>query len=106
MPPASDRIQGDAPWRFNDLMAIGLMQAAAAAGTRTSPGALSVGGLRRHLRQRADLPTADDRAAQLELAGERAVEKVLARLEEGRDAIDDGLLATTLVVRGSTGPRA
>jgi LacI family transcriptional regulator len=90
---------------FNDLMAIGLMQAAAAADINV-PGALSVAGFDDIFGSELIVPPLTTVQAQLELAGERAVEKVLARLEEGRDAIDDGLLATTLVVRGSTGPRA
>ncbi len=90
---------------FNDLMAIGLMQAAAAAGIDV-PGVLSVAGFDDIFGSELIVPPLTTVQAQLELAGERAVEKVLARLEESRDAIDDGLLATTLVVRGSTGPRA
>ncbi|WP_404429865.1 LacI family transcriptional regulator [Microbacterium lacus] len=90
---------------FNDLMAIGLMQAAAAAGIDV-PRSLSVAGFDDIFGSELIVPPLTTVQAQLQVAGERAVAKVLAQLDGDRDAVDDGLLATTLLVRGSTGPAA
>ncbi|MBW9120456.1 LacI family DNA-binding transcriptional regulator [Microbacterium trichothecenolyticum] len=90
---------------FNDLMAIGLMQAAASAGLKV-PGALSVAGFDDIFGSELIVPPLTTVQAQLERAGERAVEKVLAQLENDVEELDDGPLATRLIVRGSTGPRA
>lgn len=90
---------------FNDLMAIGLMQAAAAAAIAV-PGTLSVAGFDDIFGSELIVPPLTTVRARLQLAGERAVEKVLAQLDEDAAPVDDGLLATSLIVRGSTGPRA
>lgn len=89
---------------FNDLIAIGLMQAAAASGVAI-PGDLSVAGFDDIFGSELIVPPLTTVRAQLVEAGDRAVRRVLARL--GGDvagAADDGLLATALIVRGSTGP--
>ncbi|MCT9821371.1 LacI family transcriptional regulator [Microbacterium sp. W1N] len=90
---------------FNDLMAIGLMQAAAAAGL-VVPDALSVAGFDDIFGSELVVPPLTTVQAQLEVAGERAVEKVLAELDDVTGTVDDSTLATALVVRGSTGPAA
>ncbi|WP_435526715.1 LacI family DNA-binding transcriptional regulator [Microbacterium aurantiacum] len=87
---------------FNDLMAIGFIQAATAAGTRI-PEDLSVAGFDDIFGSELILPAVTTVRAQLELAGERAVAKVLEALGDAGDPVSDELLATTLVVRESTG---
>lgn len=90
---------------FNDLMAIGLMQAAASAGVDV-PGTLSVAGFDDIFGSELIVPPLTTVQAQLERAGERAVEKVLSQLGNDVDENNDGPLPTRLIVRGSTGPRA
>ncbi|CAN7470705.1 LacI family transcriptional regulator [Microbacterium foliorum] len=90
---------------FNDLMAIGLIQAASASGIRV-PDELSVAGFDDIFGSELIVPALTTVRAQLELAGERAVGKVLEALGDAMEAVSDEPLATTLVVRGSTGPVA
>ncbi|WP_457101993.1 LacI family DNA-binding transcriptional regulator [Microbacterium sp. P5_E9] len=87
---------------FNDLLAIGLMQAAAAKGI-TVPDQLSVAGFDDIFGSELITPPLTTVRAQLVEAGERAVANLLARLagDEAADAMPP--LATTLVVRASTG---
>ena len=87
---------------FNDLIAIGLMQAAAEHGIRV-PGELSVAGFDDIFGSELLVPALTTVRAQLVLAGRRAVEALLVRIE-GKDAdIPGQLLETSLIVRGSTG---
>jgi LacI family transcriptional regulator len=89
---------------FNDLMAIGLMQAAAAAGV-TVPGKLSVAGFDDIFGSELIVPPLTTVQAQLEVAGGRAVQSILSQLtNDGAAGGDDSPLPTTLIVRGSTGP--
>lgn len=90
---------------FNDLMAIGLIQAATAAGTRI-PEDLSIAGFDDIFGSELIVPTLTTVRAQLQLAGERAVGKVLEALGDATEPVSDEPLATTLIVRGSTGPIA
>lgn len=90
---------------FNDLMAIGVMQAAATAGVEV-PSRLSVAGFDDIFGSELIVPPLTTVQAQLELAGERAVEKILSQLEGDAFSSDDRLLETRLIVRGSTGPRS
>lgn len=90
---------------FNDLMAIGLMQAAAAAGIAV-PGSLSVAGFDDIFGSELIVPPLTTVQGQLQVAGERAVQSVLSQLDNATDAEAGELLATTLIVRGSTGPIA
>jgi LacI family transcriptional regulator len=93
---------------FNDLIAIGLMQAAAAEGL-TVPGDLSVAGFDDIFGSELITPPLTTVRAQLVIAGERAVESLLAELaSDGGDLAppDNPLLATTLIVRDSTGSAA
>ena len=87
---------------FNDLMAIGLMRAAAAQGVRV-PEELSVAGFDDIFSSELITPSLTTVRAQLVEAGERAVANLLARLagEEEHDLQQP--LQTTLVVRDSTG---
>lgn len=87
---------------FNDLMAIGLIQAASAAGIRV-PEDLSIMGFDDIFGSELIVPALTTVRAQLELAGERAVQKLLAQLGHNADQVDDELLATNLIIRGSTG---
>ncbi|MDF2993687.1 MAG: LacI family transcriptional regulator [Microbacterium sp.] len=87
---------------FNDLLAIGVMQAAAQQGIRV-PGQLSVAGFDDIFGSELITPPLTTVRAQLVEAGERAVTDLLATLTgEGQDAASP-LLATSLIVRGSTG---
>ncbi|WP_345800117.1 LacI family DNA-binding transcriptional regulator [Microbacterium sp. AZCO] len=91
---------------FNDLMAIGLVQAAAAAGVSV-PDDLSIAGFDDIFGSELIVPPLTTVGSQLVLAGQRAVDSLLARLDGRPDESLDELLATTLVVRGSTAaPRA
>jgi len=90
---------------FNDLMAIGVMQSAAAAGI-VVPAALSVAGFDDIFGSELIVPPLTTVQAQLEKAGERAVASVLAQLGGDTVAAEDSLLQTRLIVRGSTGPYA
>lgn len=88
---------------FNDLMAIGVMQAAAAAGIAV-PASLSVAGFDDIFGSELIVPPLTTVQAQLEQAGARSVANVLAQLGGDTAAVDDSLLQTRLIVRGSTGP--
>ncbi|WDM42156.1 LacI family transcriptional regulator [Microbacterium luteolum] len=88
---------------FNDLMAIGLIQAASSAGMRI-PADLSIAGFDDIFGSELIVPALTTVRAQLQLAGERAVGKVLEALGDATEPVSDEPLATTLVVRGSTGP--
>ncbi|QKJ18261.1 LacI family DNA-binding transcriptional regulator [Microbacterium hominis] len=89
---------------FNDLIAIGIMQAAADRGIRI-PDDLSVIGFDDILGSELIVPALTTVRSQLPAAGARAVASILRRVEataEPPDA-DLPLLETTLIVRGSTG---
>ncbi len=88
---------------FNDLMAIGLMQAAASASI-VVPDQLSVAGFDDIFGSELIVPPLTTVQAQLELAGERSVAKLLGQFDDQQGIIDDSALATSLIVRGSTGP--
>ncbi|HJB63765.1 MAG TPA: LacI family transcriptional regulator [Candidatus Microbacterium pullistercoris] len=90
---------------FNDLMAIGLIQAASAAGIRI-PEELSVAGFDDIFGSELIVPALTTVRAQLQLAGERAVGKLLEALGDATEPVSDDPLATMLVVRGSTGSAA
>ncbi|NQX34505.1 LacI family DNA-binding transcriptional regulator [Herbiconiux sp. VKM Ac-2851] len=91
---------------FNDLIAIGLMQAAATEGIRV-PRDLSVAGFDDIFGSELITPRLTTVRAQLVAAGERAVASLLAELagddDTERTRPENPLLATTLVVRESTG---
>ncbi len=92
---------------FNDLMAMGIMQAAAAVGLDV-PGELSVAGFDDIFGSELITPSLTTVRAQLVTAGERAVESLLAGLSSDEATAPlppNPLLATSLVVRESTGPR-
>jgi LacI family transcriptional regulator len=87
---------------FNDLMAIGLMRAASETGLQI-PHQLSVAGFDDIFGSDFIQPTLTTVRSDLEMAGQRAVERLLARLGEGRqEEVPDDLLDTTLIVRRST----
>lgn len=88
---------------FNDLMAIGLIQEATAAGL-VIPDDLSIAGFDDIFGSELIVPALTTVRAQLELAGQRAVNRLLQVLADTHDDSEDHPLATTLVVRGSTGP--
>jgi LacI family transcriptional regulator len=88
---------------FNDLLAIGIMQAAVEQGVNV-PEQLSVAGFDDIFGSELISPPLTTVRAQLVEAGERAVTDLLATLAGDTDAAASALLATTLVVRGSTGP--
>ncbi|WP_224391218.1 LacI family DNA-binding transcriptional regulator [Pseudonocardia sp. ICBG1293] len=85
---------------FNDLVAIGLMQAAAHAGVGV-PGRLSVTGFDDIFGSELIEPALTTVRSPLQLAGRRAVEHLLAGLA-GRTVEPAGALAAELVVRRST----
>jgi LacI family transcriptional regulator len=85
---------------FNDLMAMGVMQAAAEQGVRV-PEQLSVAGFDDIFGSQLISPPLTTVRAQLVQAGERAVQDILAALD-GQALTEGELLATELVVRGST----
>lgn len=88
---------------FNDLIAIGLMQAASSEGIGV-PSDMSVVGFDDIFGSELIVPALTTVRAQLVDAGHRAAIKIISRLEGTEDShIDDGPLDTTLVVRGSTG---
>jgi LacI family transcriptional regulator len=88
---------------FNDLLAIGLMQALAQAGVRV-PDELSVAGFDDIFGSELIVPPLTTVRSQLELAGHRAASHLLAELA-GAPAVGEApLLSTELVVRGSTAP--
>lgn len=84
---------------YNDLIAMGVIQAATAAGVSV-PGHLSVAGFDDIFGSDLITPALTTVRSQLLLAGERAVNQLLGIAEEG----GEDLLHTELVVRGSTGP--
>ncbi|SDY66469.1 transcriptional regulator, LacI family [Herbiconiux ginsengi] len=91
---------------FNDLIAIGLMQAAMSEGIRV-PQDLSVAGFDDIFGSELITPALTTVRAQLITAGERAVLNLLAELANDDSASglpDNPLLTTTLVVRASTAP--
>lgn len=89
---------------FNDLIAIGLMQAASARGMRV-PDDLSIAGFDDIFGSELIVPPLTTVRSRLVEAGERAVRGILARTNQAPSP-DGGLLQTELVVRGSTGPAA
>ncbi|WP_062298746.1 LacI family DNA-binding transcriptional regulator [Demequina maris] len=88
---------------YNDLMAMGLIQAARAAGRRV-PEDLSIVGFDDIFGAALITPALTTVRADLELAGEHAVTHLLALMGEGAAPADCDELATELVVRDSTGP--
>lgn len=89
---------------FNDLIAIGLMQAAAEQDI-SIPAQLSVAGFDDIFGSELIVPALTTVRAQLVRAGEMAVASLLAQ-SEAQTRPDLPLLETTLIVRGSTGPTA
>jgi len=87
---------------FNDLIAIGLMQAAAQRGV-TVPDDLSVAGFDDIFGSELISPPLTTVRSELETAGKRSVRTLLARLEGDDAEIETGLLTTTLIIRESTG---
>lgn len=87
---------------FNDLMAIGLIKAAIAAGIRV-PEDLSVTGFDDIFGSELIVPALTTVRAQLQQAGESAVRQLVEAIDGGTPS-NDGPLETTLVVRDSTGP--
>ena len=87
---------------FNDLMAIGLIQAAAQAQIAV-PTQLSIAGFDDIFGSELIVPPLTTVAAQLVVAGERAVEMLLDQLEGKGASGDSAPLGTNLIVRGSTG---
>ena len=88
---------------FNDLLAIGLIQAATAAGIRI-PAELSVVGFDDIFGSDLITPSLTTVRAPLEEAGRRATEHLLARLEGHPPTQFEERLGTTLVLRESTAP--
>ncbi|WP_353816613.1 LacI family DNA-binding transcriptional regulator [Agromyces sp. SYSU T00266] len=89
---------------FNDLIAIGLMQGAAARGVGI-PDELSVAGFDDIFGSELITPSLTTVRSELETAGRRSVRNLLARTEGEERVADPALLATKLIVRESTGPR-
>ena len=89
---------------YNDLMAIGFMQAVTAAGRRV-PADVSVIGFDNIVD--ADLvdPGLTTIAAPLVSLGSTAVARLVGRPGLSREPLEPILLPTRLVLRGSTGPR-
>lgn len=89
---------------FNDLIAIGMMQAATAADVSV-PGQLSVAGFDDIFGSDLISPGLTTVRAPLVDAGERAVRNLVARLaaDAAPSAADEEPLQTELIVRGSTG---
>ena len=91
---------------FNDLMAIGLMRAAAANGVAV-PEQLSVAGFDNIFGSELIVPALTTVRSDLEKAGERSVEQLLAALGVIEESTPlDELLDTSLIVRASTAPVA
>jgi LacI family transcriptional regulator len=88
---------------FNDLMAIGLVQEAAAHGVAV-PAELSIAGFDDIFGSDLITPTLTTVRAQLELAGQLAVRHLLAEVRDDVAPPAPDPLATELVVRASTGP--
>lgn len=93
---------------FNDLMAIGLLRAAAERGIAV-PGQLSMAGFDDIFGSDLTTPALTTVRTPLADAGERAVRYLLARVAsrgESAPIVDEALLPTELIVRGSTGSPA
>lgn len=89
---------------FNDLIAMGLMQAAAKSGIHVPEG-LSVAGFDDIFGSELIVPALTTVRSQLPTAGARAVRHLLAQLRvDGAENERGQFLDTSLVVRGSTGP--
>ena len=88
---------------FNDLIAIGLVQAAASEGVAV-PDRFSVAGFDDIFGSELIVPALTTVRSQLVLAGDRAVHRLLTDLGETEPADDLELLETELVPRESTGP--
>ena len=86
---------------FNDLVAIGLMQALADSGVQV-PDELSVAGFDDIFGSELIVPALTTVRSQLELAGKRASSHLLARLRGDEASAEEELLSTQLLVRGST----
>lgn len=89
---------------FNDLMAIGVMQEAAAHGVAV-PASLSVAGFDDIFGSELITPPLTTVRAELELAGRLAVEHLLAEVRDDAAPPAAEPLPTRLIVRGSTGAR-
>jgi LacI family transcriptional regulator len=87
---------------FNDLIAIGLMQALAEAGVEV-PAEMSVAGFDDIFGSELIVPALTTVRSQLELAGRRASSHLLAQFAGTAVGEDQTLLSTQLIVRGSTG---
>ena len=87
---------------FNDLMAIGVMQAAAGHGARV-PGRFSVVGFDDIFGAELITPPLTTVRAPLQLAGELATRLLLAEIGVPGEPVADRPMVTELVVRGSTG---
>ena len=90
---------------INDLLALGLMQAAADQGVRV-PDELSVAGFDDIFGSELISPPLTTVRAQLVEAGRRAVADLLTGLAGEAVSDEQPTLTTTLIVRGSTGPAA
>jgi LacI family transcriptional regulator len=88
---------------FNDLMAMGVVQAARAAGIHV-PAQLSVAGFDDIFGSALMVPGLTTVRADLAQAGERAVMTVLRNIGVSHEAGGEEELVTSLVVRQSTGP--
>ncbi|WP_349426081.1 LacI family DNA-binding transcriptional regulator [Microbacterium sp. LWS13-1.2] len=86
---------------FNDLIAIGLMQGLADAGIQV-PDELSIAGFDDIFGSELIVPALTTVRSQLELAGKRATSHLLAQLRGDEASVEEELLSTQLVVRGST----
>jgi DNA-binding LacI/PurR family transcriptional regulator len=89
---------------YNDLMAIGFMQAVIAAGLRV-PDDVSVIGFDNIVDANLVEPGLTTIAAPLVSLGSTAVAHLVTRRPRPSEALEPVLLPTRLVVRGSTGPR-
>ncbi|PVE98169.1 LacI family DNA-binding transcriptional regulator [Microbacterium sp. TPD7012] len=105
---AFDRVSAAQPTAvvaFNDLLAIGLMQAAASRGVRVPEG-ITVAGFDDIFGSELIVPALTTVRSQLPTAGARAVGHLLAELGvDGAQSQIDQLLDTSLVIRGSSGRR-
>jgi len=89
---------------YNDLMAIGFMQAVTAAGRRV-PADVSVIGFDNIVDANLVEPGLTTMAAPLVSLGSTAVARLVGRPGLSREPLEPILLPTRLVLRGSTGPR-
>lgn len=88
---------------YNDLMAMGLIQAARAA-DRDVPGDLSIAGFDDIFGAALITPALTTVRADLEAAGEHAITHLLALMDDGPAPGGCASLVTELVIRASTGP--